>query len=61
MPLYGDGRHAREWPHVGDHCRAVRPVLDKGSGGETYRWSAAVRIALAQVETLTTPGPAEPA
>ncbi|MDP9866851.1 hypothetical protein J2S55_006117 [Streptosporangium brasiliense] len=35
-------------------------VLDKGSG-ETYRWSAAVRIALAQVETLTTPGPAEPA
>ncbi|MFG1686360.1 dTDP-glucose 4,6-dehydratase [Nonomuraea sp. NPDC049269] len=36
VPLYGDGRHVREWLHVDDHCRAVQLVLDKGSAGEVY-------------------------
>ncbi|MEU4209211.1 dTDP-glucose 4,6-dehydratase [Streptomyces sp. NPDC026206] len=36
VPLYGDGRHMREWLHVDDHCRAVQLVLDKGEPGARY-------------------------
>ncbi|OII69430.1 dTDP-glucose 4,6-dehydratase [Streptomyces sp. CC77] len=36
VPLYGDGRHIREWLHVDDHCRAVHLVLDHGRAGEVY-------------------------
>jgi len=36
VPLYGDGRHVREWLHVDDHCRAVHLVLTKGRAGEVY-------------------------
>ncbi|MFJ9324997.1 dTDP-glucose 4,6-dehydratase [Streptomyces sp. DSS69] len=36
VPLYGDGRHVREWIHVDDHCRAVQLVLDKGAPGAVY-------------------------
>ena len=36
LPVYGDGRHVRDWLFVGDHCRALRRVLDAGRPGETY-------------------------
>ncbi|MFJ4783597.1 dTDP-glucose 4,6-dehydratase [Streptomyces sp. NPDC088794] len=36
VPLYGDGRHVREWLHVEDHCRAIQLVLTSGRAGETY-------------------------
>ncbi|MEO8746931.1 MAG: dTDP-glucose 4,6-dehydratase [Rhodanobacter sp.] len=36
LPVYGDGRHVRDWLFVGDHCRALRQVLDGGRPGETY-------------------------
>ncbi|MFI9229830.1 dTDP-glucose 4,6-dehydratase [Streptomyces rimosus] len=36
LPLYGDGRHVREWLHVDDHCRAVHRVLHRGRAGEIY-------------------------
>lgn len=36
LPVYGDGRHVRDWLHVGDHCRALRAVLANGRIGETY-------------------------
>ncbi|GAA3993546.1 dTDP-glucose 4,6-dehydratase [Streptomyces marokkonensis] len=36
VPLYGDGRHVREWLHVADHCRAVQAVLTSGGAGEIY-------------------------
>ncbi|WP_221350405.1 dTDP-glucose 4,6-dehydratase [Streptomyces beigongshangae] len=36
VPLYGDGRHVREWLHVDDHCRAIQLVLKSGRAGETY-------------------------
>jgi dTDP-glucose 4,6-dehydratase len=36
VPLYGDGRHVRDWLHVADHCRAVDLVADRGSSGEVY-------------------------
>jgi dTDP-glucose 4,6-dehydratase len=36
VPLYGDGRHVREWLHVDDHCRGIQVVLERGSPGEAY-------------------------
>jgi len=36
LPIYGDGRNVRDWLYVGDHCSALRTVLDKGRAGETY-------------------------
>jgi dTDP-glucose 4,6-dehydratase len=36
LPVYGDGRHVRDWLFVGDHCSAIRTVLEKGRVGETY-------------------------
>ncbi|MHB8481857.1 MAG: dTDP-glucose 4,6-dehydratase [Nitrospiria bacterium] len=36
LPVYGDGKNVRDWLYVGDHCGAVRLVLEKGRVGETY-------------------------
>jgi dTDP-glucose 4,6-dehydratase len=36
LPVYGDGRHVRDWLYVGDHCRAVEQVVRHGRVGETY-------------------------
>jgi dTDP-glucose 4,6-dehydratase len=36
MPVYGDGRNVRDWLYVGDHCDAIRTVLEKGRLGEAY-------------------------
>ena len=36
LPVYGDGRNVRDWLFVGDHCSAIRAVLEKGRVGETY-------------------------
>jgi dTDP-glucose 4,6-dehydratase len=36
LPVYGDGKHVRDWLYVGDHCEAVRRVLARGNPGETY-------------------------
>ena len=36
LPVYGDGRNIRDWLFVGDHCSAIRRVLDAGRTGETY-------------------------
>lgn len=36
MPLYGDGQNMRDWLFVGDHCSALRAVLENGCPGETY-------------------------
>ena len=36
LPIYGDGRQIRDWLYVGDHCTAIRRVLDAGRIGETY-------------------------
>ena len=36
LPIYGDGRQVRDWLYVGDHCSALRAVLERGSPGETY-------------------------
>lgn len=36
LPVYGDGKNVRDWLYVGDHCEAIRTVLQKGVPGETY-------------------------
>ena len=36
IPVYGKGENIRDWLYVGDHCAALRTVLDKGIPGETY-------------------------
>ena len=36
LPIYGDGRQVRDWLYVGDHCSAIRHVLEAGKPGETY-------------------------
>ncbi len=41
LPVYGDGRQVRDWLYVGDHCTAIRCVLERGRSGETYNIGAA--------------------
>ncbi len=36
LPVYGDGGNVRDWLYVGDHCAAIRAVLERGRPGETY-------------------------
>lgn len=36
LPIYGDGMNIRDWLFVGDHCEAIRTVLQHGRVGETY-------------------------
>jgi dTDP-glucose 4,6-dehydratase len=36
LPVYGDGRNVRDWLYVGDHCAAIRRVLERGRAGEVY-------------------------
>ena len=36
LPVYGDGLNVRDWLYVGDHCAAIRRVLQAGRPGETY-------------------------
>ena len=36
IPVYGDGLNIRDWIFVGDHCRALDAVIQKGQPGEIY-------------------------
>ena len=36
LPVYGDGLNVRDWLFVGDHCAAIRTVLERGAVGEVY-------------------------
>lgn len=36
LPIYGDGQQRRDWLYVGDHCAALRRVLEAGRPGEVY-------------------------
>ena len=36
LPIYGDGMQVRDWLYVGDHCAAIRRVLEAGRPGEVY-------------------------
>jgi dTDP-glucose 4,6-dehydratase len=36
LPIYGDGKHQRDWLHVEDNCRGILAVLERGKVGEVY-------------------------
>lgn len=36
LPIYGNGRQRRDWLHVGDHCRGIELVIERGRVGEVY-------------------------
>jgi len=36
VPVYGDGKQIRDWIHVGDHCKALKILLEKSEVGEVY-------------------------
>ena len=36
LPVYGDGKQARDWLFVTDHCEALDAVLERGIPGEVY-------------------------
>lgn len=36
LPVYGDGQQVRDWLYVGDHCAAIRRVLEAGTPGQMY-------------------------
>ena len=35
-PVYGEGKQARDWLHVEDHCRAIALLVEKGVDGDVY-------------------------
>ena len=45
LPIYGDGRQVRDWLYVGDHCAAIRRVLEAGVPGEVYNVGGASEMA----------------
>jgi dTDP-glucose 4,6-dehydratase len=36
LPVYGDGRHVRDWLYVDDHAAALECILTRGRIGESY-------------------------
>lgn len=36
LPLYGDGKHVRDWLYVEDHCVAIDTVLRQGDPGSVF-------------------------
>jgi dTDP-glucose 4,6-dehydratase len=51
LPVYGDGLQVRDWLYVGDHCSALRTVLERGRVGEVYNiggWNEQPNIEIVQ-------------
>jgi dTDP-glucose 4,6-dehydratase len=36
LPVYGDGRHVRDWLHVEDHAEALLLIAEQGRVGQSY-------------------------
>ncbi|MHC4716585.1 MAG: dTDP-glucose 4,6-dehydratase [Planctomycetota bacterium] len=36
LPVYGDGKHRRQWLRVEDHCEGLIHVLEHGEAGQVY-------------------------
>lgn len=63
LPVYGDGKQVRDWLYVGDHCAAIRRVLEAGKPGETYNvggWNEKANLEVVHVlcDILDTLSPA---
>ncbi len=44
VPLYGQGANERDWLYVGDHCRALQLLVDRGSPGEVYNIGSGIQM-----------------
>lgn len=56
LPVYGDGQNVRDWLYVGDHCNALRTVLERGQPGETYNiggWNEKPNLEVVEVVCRT--------
>ena len=40
LPVYGDGKHVRDWLYVRDHCVAIDLIVRQGRLGQIYNVSA---------------------
>jgi dTDP-glucose 4,6-dehydratase len=36
LPVYGTGENVRDWIYVGDNCRAIAEVVERGQVGQVY-------------------------
>jgi dTDP-glucose 4,6-dehydratase len=45
IPVYGDGRHRRDWLHVDDHVDGLLRLYERGRPGETYLFGGRIDIA----------------
>ena len=36
LPVFGDGKHRRQWLFVEDHCTAIMHLIEHGTNGEIY-------------------------
>ncbi|MFC5152294.1 dTDP-glucose 4,6-dehydratase [Streptomyces amakusaensis] len=52
VPLYGDGRHVRDWLHVSDHCRGIELALRRGKPGEVYHIGGGTEVSNRQLTGL---------
>jgi dTDP-glucose 4,6-dehydratase len=52
LPIYGDGQQRRDWLYVGDHCAAIRRVLEAGQVGEVYNLGGWNEMSNLEVVTL---------
>ncbi|MFD8546339.1 dTDP-glucose 4,6-dehydratase [Streptomyces sp. NPDC059649] len=51
VPLYGDGRNARDWLHVEDHCRGILLALEHGRPGEIYNLGGGTELSNHELTT----------
>ena len=49
LPIYGRGDNIRDWLYVGDHCRALWLVAQRGRPGATYNIGADAELRNLQV------------
>lgn len=45
LPVYGDGRHERDWMHVDDHVAGIVAVAERGRCGEIYNLGCGTGLA----------------
>lgn len=44
LPLYGKGANVRDWLYVGDNCRAIDLVMQRGAVGDVYNIGASCEV-----------------
>jgi dTDP-glucose 4,6-dehydratase len=52
LPLYGDGKHVRDWIYVLDHCKALELCLLNGRPGAVYNIGADNEVDNRQIASL---------